>query len=173
MTLSLIDIVEYKYPGQIALGNVYFRKIEPDPEPAPAPEGEPAPEYVYFEPYLAIAYWNVPNEVQPTEADLLAYGALHERAIEIYSVATQSSPLIQRLLDTTAQSRQYYDAASCVSYVTSSNTTWQTESQAFIAWRDSVWDYAYNLYNTLSGNEDPIPSIDDVINGCPVITWPN
>ncbi len=149
--MNIVEIVEYMYPGQIALRNVTFRKPEDD---------------------ILIETWNVPDVPQPTEQDLLDYGSAHERAIEIYTLAINCSPEIQKLLDATAQSKQFYDTLSCVSYTTSINATWKAQAQCFSDWRDAVWNYAFNLYDTLSGNSDPLPTVEDVINGCPQIEWP-
>ena len=50
---------------------------------------------------------------------------------------------IQTHLDNIAKDRQYTDAISLTSYKDSTITQWASEATTFIAWRDSVWVYAY------------------------------
>jgi hypothetical protein len=76
-------------------------------------------------------------------------------------------------VEITAKNKGYVDAVTCASYMSSSNTRWQAEAVCFIAWRDAAWNYAYNLYATLSSNDEPIPSREEVIAGIPAIVWPN
>ncbi len=152
MSVNIIDVVQYIFPGQIALGRVSFRKPDDD---------------------LLIAIWEVPGVEQPTEEQLIQYGLVNERAIVINSLALNCVSIVQSVLDDTALNRGYYNSASCISYMTSTNVTWQTEAECFIAWRDSVWNYAYTLYATLQGNQDPIPTEQEFRAGIPTIVWPN
>jgi hypothetical protein len=151
MSITIIDVVEYQYPGQIQAGNVSFRQ----------PESE-----------LLLGDWTVPNVPKPTEEELLAYGALHERDIEINSVKNNCLIPVQNAIDAVAQAKTYSNGVSCASYADSGNASWKAEAMCFIAWRDSVWNYLYNLLATISGNSDPIPSVDEIIAGMPVIVWP-
>lgn len=122
---------------------------------------------------ILIATWNVPNEQQPTEQELIDYGIANQRAIEIDSTSREAAPSVQYVIDKTAQSKSYADAVSCASYSTSSNTQWKAEAECFIVWRDSVWNYLYQLLATLEGNQDPIPSVQEILDSLPVIVWPN
>jgi hypothetical protein len=152
MTINIVDVVEYKYPNQIQKGNVSFRQVSP------------------YE--IQIAEWNVPNEPQPTEQELIDYGLANARAIEISITSFNASQLSQVIIDNTAKTKGYSDGVSCASYVTSTNLQWKNESVAFIDWRDSVWNYLYALLAEISGGTGPIPSIQQVIDGIPEIVWP-
>jgi len=150
--LNIVDVTQYLYPDDLASGRIKFYK--PDEN-------------------ILISQWSVDGVSQPTEQELLDYGVTHAREISI-SLLTQSCVvLIQNLLDSTAKSRNYYDAASCISYATSSNLIWQSEAKCFIAWRDNVWNTAYTIYTTLSGNDEPMPTVEEVIAELPAIVWPN
>jgi hypothetical protein len=149
--MTIMDVINFLYPDAIKSNLVMFRM--PDAE-------------------LLIAEWNIPNVPQPTEQELLDYGIEHERAITINALSLQATPMLQSIIDATAKAKSYENGISCASYANSTNVQWAAEAQAFIAWRDSVWSYAINLLATLQGNEEPIPSIEDVIAGMPQITWP-
>lgn len=150
--MNIVEICTFKYPGQIKLGNISFRK--PDDE-------------------ILIDYWNVPNEPQPTEQELIDYGIANARAIEINQTAINAAQQSQLVIDTTARSKGYGDGVSCASYATSTNVQWKNEAVAFIDWRDSVWNYLYALLAAISGSSDPIPSVQEILNGIPPIVWPN
>ena len=150
--MNIVQICQYKYPSQVEAGNIMFRQ----------PEEE-----------ILIAMWKVPNEPQPSEKELIEYGVLHERAIEINATSINATPSAQNVIDKTAQSKGYGDGVSCASYATSTNALWKSESVIFIAWRDSVWDYLYALLAKISGGSDPIPSVQEIIDGIPPIVWPN
>ena len=149
--INIVQICQYRYPGQVENMNITFR--QPDQE-------------------ILIATWKVPNEPQPTEQELIDYGLANERAIEIDSTSRNAAPSAQHIIDATAKAKSYADGVSCASYATSSNAQWKAEAQCFIDWRDSVWNYLYQLLATLSGNQEPIPSVQEIINQLPIIVWP-
>lgn len=149
--MNIVEVVQYKYPGQIEAGNVSFKQ----------PNNE-----------LLIALWKVPNEPQPSEQELIEFGILHERAINIEATTLNVIPLSQNVIDKTAQTKGYSDGVSCASYATSTNVQWKNEAVTFIAWRDSVWNYLYALLAEISGGSDPIPSVQQIIDGIPPMVWP-
>lgn len=153
MIINIVDVVEYKYPGQILKGNVSFRQVSADE--------------------IEIVAWTVPNEPQPTEQELIDYGVVHARAIEINLTAINAAQQSQLVIDSTARTKGYGDGVSCASYATSTNVIWKNEAIAFIDWRDSVWNYLYALLAAISGSSDPIPSVQEILNGIPPMVWPN
>lgn len=59
---------------------------------------------------------------------------------------------IQDLIDMHAQSRRYDNGNSLATYVSSTIPQWAAEATAFVAWRDTVWAYAYaELDKVLAG----------------------
>lgn len=85
--------------------------------------------------------------------------------IQDYSLA------IQRHIDATAKSKQYNDSVSLVSYINSTNQQWKQEAEIFTAWRDSVWQYAFNLLEQVQQGTLPQPTIEELVNSLPQINW--
>lgn len=78
---------------------------------------------------------------------------------------------VQKHLDTTAQSRGYDNTYTCLSYLESTNPTWKTEAEIFNTWRDSVWTTCHQILNQWQAGEINQPTIQEVLNQLPVITW--
>lgn len=83
--------------------------------------------------------------------------------IEAYSAAVQAH------LDAAAQSRLYTDGNSLATYTASTNEQWAAEADAFVAWRDAIWQQVYALWDA---PPDPLPTPPDLIALLPEITWP-
>ena len=79
---------------------------------------------------------------------------------------------IQAHVDATAQSRNYDDGNSLASYVASTNEPWASEAQAFVAWRDQVWVYAYAELDKVEAGEREVPTVEAFIVELPVMAWP-
>lgn len=73
---------------------------------------------------------------------------------------------MQAHIDQTARTKDYDDGYACATYVNSTNDVWKQEALDFIAWRDSVWSYAYNVQQ-----QDTIPDLEDFIDNAPKIGW--
>lgn len=60
----------------------------------------------------------------------------------------------------------------CIAAVTTKETTTSVAQEAaiFIAWRDSVYQYAISTFNSIENVED-IPDTDDFLNGINPIQW--
>lgn len=79
---------------------------------------------------------------------------------------------IENLINQTAQARQYDNSLSLAGYVASTVPQWAAEAQAFIAWRDQVWVYAYAQLALVQANQRPQPMVADFLNELPAIVWP-
>lgn len=79
---------------------------------------------------------------------------------------------IQCHVDAVAISRRYDSAVSLASYVASGNPVWAAEAQAFVAWRDAVWAYAYTELDKVLDGLRRQPGIGEFIAELPVIEWP-
>jgi len=95
--------------------------------------------------------WTVTNRVF-TEAD--------------YAAAIQSH------VDATAQAKGYADGVALAGYSTSTIPAWSAEAQAFIAWRDAVWIYAYTELAKVQAGQREAPTIAGIIGELPSIVWP-
>lgn len=86
--------------------------------------------------------------------------------VEDYRIA------IQAHVDATAIVGNYDSGTSLASYVASTNPAWAAEAAAFVAWRDSVWAYAYaELDKVLAGQREQ-PDVEAFIAELPEIEWP-
>ena len=79
---------------------------------------------------------------------------------------------IQRHVDTVARVRNYRNGTALASYVSSTIPLWAAEAQAFVAWRDAVWVYAYAELEKVISGERAQPTIAEIILELPVIEWP-
>lgn len=80
---------------------------------------------------------------------------------------------IQSYVDATAASRRYDNGVSLASYVASGNPEWASEAQTFVAWRDTVWAYAYAELDKVLAGEREQPSVGAFIGELPGIEWPD
>jgi len=78
---------------------------------------------------------------------------------------------IQRMIDATANERQYDSGATLASYVNSTIEHWAAEAQAFVAWRDAVWLYALAELDKVQKGEREQPSVDDFLAELPAFEW--
>jgi hypothetical protein len=79
---------------------------------------------------------------------------------------------IQSMVDEAARSRRYADGKSMDGYVTSTVPAWASEAQAFVAWRDNVWQYAYSELAKVQTKKRKQPSVQDFLQELPAIVWP-
>ena len=89
--------------------------------------------------------------------------------------AVESSPevlraAIDRHVEDQAHALEYNSAAHLAGYATSTVTEWQAEAQAFVAWRDSVWQAAIAMLADAEASGE-VPSVEDVIAALP--KWPD
>lgn len=150
MPLNLVEICQVKFPGQVEAGNITFRKPDAD---------------------ILLDEWNVDGVPKPTEAQIMAEEPQWVQPYAIFVAFNTFLPYIDKLLDTTAQSKQYGSAVACASYVTSTNLQWAAEAEAFIAWRDAVFLYAINIQAEVQQGA-LIPSFNELVSGLPAIVWP-
>lgn len=76
-------------------------------------------------------------------------------------------------VEDTAKSREYNNAAALAGYVNSTVTEWADEAQAFVAWRDAVWQTAYSMLGEVQAGTREAPAPAEAVAELPVITWPS
>jgi len=64
-------------------------------------------------------------------------------------VIARFMPQLQTWMDGIAQQNGYDNVVSCVSYKDSGVAQWAQDAAAMIAWRDAVWQWAYQQQPTL------------------------
>lgn len=71
-----------------------------------------------------------------------------------------------------ARQRGYDSGISLASYVGSTNAAWAAEAAAFVAWRDDVWEYAYQCLDKVQSGQRTQPTIAAILAELPSIQWP-
>jgi len=79
---------------------------------------------------------------------------------------------IQNLVDSTARERQFRDGVTLASYTASTKPKWAAEAQAFVAWRDNVWFYAYSELAKVQAGQRPQPTVEKFLDEIARIAWP-
>ena len=79
---------------------------------------------------------------------------------------------IQNLVDGTARERQFRDGVTLASYTASTKPKWAAEAQAFVAWRDNVWFYAYSELAKVQAGQRPQPTVEEFLGEVAPIAWP-
>lgn len=79
---------------------------------------------------------------------------------------------IQDLVDSTARERQFRDGVTLASYIGSTKSKWAAEAQAFVAWRDNVWFYAYGELAKVQAGQRPQPTVEQFLTEIAPIAWP-
>lgn len=150
--MNLIELCQIKYPNMVESWHIIFSQDM---------EGGP----------LRISKWDVPNVPEPTIEELEAEIPQYQRQFDVETFKKDIDRKVLALLNSTAQGRGYSDSQSIVGYVSSSNTQWQAEAQAFVAWRDQVWEHVYIEYMAIDAGGS-IPNEDEFMVSLPQIVWP-
>lgn len=150
-TMNLVQICQLKYPGQLEAGNMGFRQPEDT---------------------ILFSFWKVPGIEQPLESDLMAEAPQWQPIYDFNVLQAACVAAIDSKLESTAKAKSYDSALSCASYASSTNATWKAESQAFIDWRDAVWNYAYLILDEVQRGVIPAPTVEAFIAGMPAMVWP-
>ncbi len=79
---------------------------------------------------------------------------------------------IQNLVDSTAREKQFRDGVTLASYTASTKPKWAAEAQAFVAWRDNVWFYAYGELVKVQAGQRPQPTVEQFLGEIAPIAWP-
>ncbi len=80
---------------------------------------------------------------------------------------------IQNLVDSTAREKQFRDGVTLASYTASTKQKWAAEAQAFVAWRDNVWFYAYGELAKVQAGQRQQPTVEQFLAEIAPIAWPN
>ncbi|MFK3848113.1 hypothetical protein ACI2J5_01265 [Agrobacterium pusense] len=79
---------------------------------------------------------------------------------------------IQNLVDGTAREKQFRDGVTLASYTASTKPNWAAEAQAFVAWRDNVWFYAYGELAKVQAGQRQQPTVEEFLAEIAPIAWP-
>lgn len=116
-----------------------------------------------------IAYWNE-SELGPQPAKQALLDQIP--TLQLTHMQKQVEREIREIIESKPLERGYDNLMTLTSYTTSSNVQWKAEADAFIAWRDSVFAYAYQTLADIQAELIPLPSLEDFMAGVPSLTWP-
>ncbi|MCW0979426.1 hypothetical protein OK142_01275 [Agrobacterium sp. BT-220-3] len=91
---------------------------------------------------------------------------------EVTPTITDYENAIQNLVDATAREKQFRDGVTLASYTASTKPKWAAEAQAFVAWRDNVWSYAYGELAKVQAGQRPQPTVEKFLDEIARIAWP-
>jgi len=107
---------------------------------------------------------------RPMTADEIAeIGQVHEA---LPPTIADYENAIQNLVDETARERQFRDGVTLASYTASTKPKWAAEAQAFVAWRDNVWFYAYGELAKVQAGQRQQPTVEQFLTEIAPIAWP-
>lgn len=87
---------------------------------------------------------------------------------ELFTVIQEN---IQRRLDEIAQSKNYDDVFSCISYINSGVKTFANEAKALSNYRDTCWNICYEMLNNYTAGKIKRPTLQDVMDKLPKFEW--
>lgn len=146
--MNLADVISIKYPGKLEQNEI---KIQDDGQG----------------PY--IKQWTL-QDPEPTAQEISEW--LSDPLLYTQLVFNDVVTKLDNHLNQIAKDRQYNDAVSLVSYKDCGNPIWEAEANTFIAWRTSVWEYAFTIKQQVIDGEIPLPTVDEFFASLPKIEWP-
>lgn len=114
--------------------------------------------------YFAMQPWLTGEVLADDDEEVIAF--LNPVTITDYENA------IQNLVDNTARERQFRDGVTLASYTASTKPKWAAEAQAFVAWRDNVWSYAYGELAKVQAGQREQPTVEQFLTEIAPIAWP-
>jgi len=88
------------------------------------------------------------------------------------AIVVRTKERIQGMLDTFAQTRDYDNIASCISYKTSSITSFQTEALRCEYLRDITWSNLNTYLTNIMNGTNSIPTLwSEISVNLPALTW--
>lgn len=116
-----------------------------------------------------IAYWDEGKlGPKPSEQDILDQIPV----VRLAFMQKQIELSMRELVEAKPLERGYDNVMTLSSYTTSGNAQWKAEADAFIAWRDSVFAYAYQTLADVQAELTPLPSLEDFMAEMPTLKWP-
>jgi hypothetical protein len=84
---------------------------------------------------------------------------------------TEIQVAVQNLLDSKAKEKLYDDAFAICSYANSTDETFNSEANQFIAWRDQCWRKCYEILGLFQNGDIPMPTVGEVLRQLPTLDW--
>lgn len=150
MSLQIDEILYLLYPSQVEQGLIKCKE-----------ENDGTGVQIYV--------WNMPIP-QPTNQELLALSPSLENQYLSNQIKDKYSTEMQNFIDKAAKSKGYKDGFACAGYFNSTNLQWKAEAEAFVAWRDAIWEYAHQVLD--NSTPESYPTLEQFLANAPVIQWP-
>lgn len=150
MSVNLVDVCQYLYPGEIEKGNITFR----------APQGT-----------ILFDNWSVPDVEKPDEFNLMNLDAETEKAAYVNKLSIDYAGRLEYHIEQKAIDKGYKDSTRLATYTNSAIEQWKSEADQFIIWRDSCWQYAYNIQQQVLNDEIEAPTLEEFEANIPTLTW--
>lgn len=147
--MNLVDLLKLKYPNA---RNLFDYQI-----------ADPGDGNLY------ISQWNL-DAPKPTAAEIASW--MKDPDINLQNLAEGIADKLRVIVENKPAERGYDNIATLSSYVTSSNLQWKAEAEAFIMWRDAVFDYAYTLLANVKNGTVPPPTEEQFLAALPALLWP-
>ena len=80
---------------------------------------------------------------------------------------------IEDLMDKKAQERGYKNADRIMAYTSSTKQQWKDEADAFIKWRDDMFEYCFGVIEDVVNQNRDAPSVQELLNELPSLNWPS
>lgn len=113
--------------------------------------------------------WQYKWAVSSLPAEIIAAN----QAAKTIAFQKQVVDAIQSRLDTFAQTRNYQDILSAVSYVNSSVPNFAADAAYCVTARDNTWATLHTLYAEVQANTRTIPeTVQGVLDLLPTLAWP-
>lgn len=122
---------------------------------------------LWSDPYEGLI-WNNTEIPKPSKEELNQW----ENEVSLIYLQKTIEKELRELIESKPGERGYDSIATISSYITSSNIQWKAEADAFIAWRDSVFEYAYNIQSQVQLGQISVPTIEEFISNVPILEWP-
>lgn len=84
---------------------------------------------------------------------------------------TEIQIAVQNLLDSKAREKLYDNAFAICSYANSTDETFHSEANQFIAWRDQCWRKCYEILGLFQNGDIPMPTVGEILRQLPTLDW--
>lgn len=88
------------------------------------------------------------------------------------SLKTMFQRAIEAHVDQVAQGRNFRHADSARGHANSTVPAWKADADAFIAWADAVWVYAFAELAKVEAGDREVPEVGEFLAELPAIEWP-
>lgn len=86
---------------------------------------------------------------------------------------TEFEMAIEDLMDKKAKSKNYRNPNRLMLYTSSKKQKWKDEADAFISWRDDMFEYCYQEMEKIMLQQRDLPTVQEFLDELPEMVWPS